>query len=256
MSLFSGSAAEPAGITPGRALQSPSFTLMFISSLFRRTTGRLRHVVGAHVSDILTKIDDPGRWARNLVRQFPRICACSLCRMFRQEVQCRTQSRASTRRGSRRESKRAICADSISARPRNCFRAAKPWHAGDQRRPDRGRPQHVAAVGKLLIPGLDNALRLGARGIVGNLPVGNYGNIESPRPHAHRGSIAESMRLIKWRNARSVGIRANHEGACRAFSTTLHIGVFARRRRNYWRRSLTTRWRRPQPSKLLRSTNG
>ena len=69
----------------------------------------------------------------------------------------------------------------------------------------------------------------GARGIVGNLPVGNYGNIESPRPHAHRGSIAESMRLIKWRNARSVGIRANHEGACRAFSTTLHIGVFARR---------------------------
>jgi hypothetical protein len=57
----------------------------------------------------------------------------------------------------------------------------EPWHAGDQRRPDRGRPQHVAAGGKLLIPALDNALRLGARGIVGNLPLGSYGNVESPR---------------------------------------------------------------------------
>ena len=42
----------------------------------------------------------------------------------------------------------------------------------------------------------------------------------------------------------------------RAFSRILHIGVFARRSRSYWRRSLTTRWRRPQPLKLLRSTNG
>jgi len=85
----------------------------------------------------------------------------------------------------------------------------------------------------VLIPAFDDGLRLGARGGIGNLPFGIAGN-------AHRGSIAESMRLIKWRNARSVGSGANHEGACRAFSTILHIGVFARRRRSYWRRSLTT----------------
>jgi hypothetical protein len=103
-------------------------------------------------------------------------------------------------------------------------------------------------------PALDDGLRLGARGRVGIPPLGSCANVESPRQHSHRGRIAESIRLIKWRNAR-LGSGANHEGACRAFSMILHIGVFERRRRSYWRRSLTTRSRRPQPSKSPRNTN-
>jgi hypothetical protein len=59
----------------------------------------------------------------------------------------------------------------------------------DQRGPDRRRPKHVAAGGKLLVPALDDALCLGARGDVGNLPLGSHGNIEAPRPHAHWGII-------------------------------------------------------------------
>jgi hypothetical protein len=130
----------------------------------------------------------------------------------------------------------------------------EPWRPRDQSGPDRRRPQHVTAGGKLLVPTLDDGLRLGARGRVGIPPLGSCANVESPRQHSHRGRIAESLRLIKWRNAR-LGSGANHEGACRAFSTILHIGVFERRRRSYWRRSLTTRSRRPQPSKSPRNTN-
>jgi hypothetical protein len=40
-----------------------------------------------------------------------------------------------------------------------------------------------------------------ARGRIGSLPLRAYGNVQAPRPHAHRGNIAESVRLIKWRNA-------------------------------------------------------
>jgi hypothetical protein len=48
----------------------------------------------------------------------------------------------------------------------------EPWRPGDQRRPDRRRPQHVPAGGKLFIPPIDNGLRLGARGGIGDLPLG------------------------------------------------------------------------------------
>ena len=57
--------------------------------------------------------------------------------------------------------------------------------SSDQGGPDRGRPQHVTAGGQLLIPALDDGLRLGARGGVGNLPLGIDGNVQAPRPHAH-----------------------------------------------------------------------
>jgi hypothetical protein len=44
----------------------------------------------------------------------------------------------------------------------------------DQGGPDRRRPQDVAAGGKLLVPALGDALRFGARGTVGNLPLGGW----------------------------------------------------------------------------------
>jgi hypothetical protein len=39
---------------------------------------------------------------------------------------------------------------------------------------------------------LDGGLRLGARDRVGNLPLGSYGNVEAPRPHAHGGKYSPS----------------------------------------------------------------
>jgi hypothetical protein len=45
------------------------------------------------------------------------------------------------------------------------------------------------AGGKLLVPALDNALCLGARGSVGNLPLRGDGNVEASCPHGHRRSI-------------------------------------------------------------------
>jgi hypothetical protein len=53
----------------------------------------------------------------------------------------------------------------------------EPWRAGEQRRPDRGRPQHVPAEGKLVIPSLDHGFRLGAHrpGL----------HVESARPNSH-----------------------------------------------------------------------
>jgi hypothetical protein len=62
------------------------------------------------------------------------------------------------------------------------------WDNTPTRRPASWRPQHVAAGGKLIIPALDDALRLGARGCVG-LPLRVDGNVEAWCPHAHRRSI-------------------------------------------------------------------
>jgi hypothetical protein len=67
----------------------------------------------------------------------------------------------------------------------------EPRRPRDQCGPDRRRPQHVAARGQLLIPSLDDGLRLRARGRVGNLPLGSYGNVEAPRPHAHGAVLPE-----------------------------------------------------------------
>jgi hypothetical protein len=47
----------------------------------------------------------------------------------------------------------------------------EPWRSRDQRGPDRGRPQHVPAGGKLLIPTVDDGLRLGARGKLRGLGI-------------------------------------------------------------------------------------
>jgi hypothetical protein len=43
--------------------------------------------------------------------------------------------------------------------------------------------------GKLIVPALDDALRLGPGGTVGNLPLRVDHNVEATRPHAHRRSI-------------------------------------------------------------------
>jgi hypothetical protein len=79
----------------------------------------------------------------------------------------------------------------------------KPGRLCDRCGPDGRRPQHVPASGELIIPALDDGLSFGTRGSIGNLPLGIDGDVQAPCPHAHRGSIAESIRLIKWRNASS-----------------------------------------------------
>jgi hypothetical protein len=47
----------------------------------------------------------------------------------------------------------------------------EPWRAGEQRRPDRRRPQHVGPKGELFIPALDDVFGLGARSLVGGTRV-------------------------------------------------------------------------------------
>jgi hypothetical protein len=55
----------------------------------------------------------------------------------------------------------------------------EPRRPRDQRGPDRRRPQHVAAAGKLLVPALDDALCLGARG--GQKRPSRYATLALPR---------------------------------------------------------------------------
>ncbi len=45
----------------------------------------------------------------------------------------------------------------------------RAWCAGNQRRPDRGRPQHLTAGGEPFVPAIYNALRLGTRSTVSRL---------------------------------------------------------------------------------------
>jgi hypothetical protein len=61
----------------------------------------------------------------------------------------------------------------------------KPWHAGDQRGPDRRRLQHVPAKGKLIVPALDDGLCLGACRPVGGVALEARLHVESPCPHRH-----------------------------------------------------------------------
>jgi hypothetical protein len=68
----------------------------------------------------------------------------------------------------------------------------EPRRPRDQRGPDRRRPQHVPAGGKLLVPALDRPVPRRARS-VGNLPLRADGNVDASCPHAHRRSTrAES----------------------------------------------------------------
>jgi hypothetical protein len=62
----------------------------------------------------------------------------------------------------------------------------EPRRPCDQRGPDRRRPQDVSAGDKLFVPAFDDGLRLGARGSIGNLPLGIDGNVEAPCPHTMR----------------------------------------------------------------------
>jgi hypothetical protein len=70
----------------------------------------------------------------------------------------------------------------INCPARSASRAehVKPWRPCDQRGPYPRRPQHVTTGEKLLIPALDDGLRLGARGSIGNLPLGVDGNVQPP----------------------------------------------------------------------------
>ena len=69
----------------------------------------------------------------------------------------------------------------------------EPRRPRDQRGPDRRRPQHVAAGGKLLVPALDDGLRLGARGSVGNLPLLAGGLGRRVRGLSLSGGLARSL---------------------------------------------------------------
>jgi len=80
----------------------------------------------------------------------------------------------------------------------------EPGRPCDQRGPDRRRPQHVPAGDKLLIPALDDGLRLGARGGVGNLPLGLDANVEPARPDPYRRSIGRDGPQSKPANCKRV----------------------------------------------------
>jgi hypothetical protein len=58
-----------------------------------------------------------------------------------------------------------------TARPAAGAEDVEPWRAREQRRPDRRRPQHVPAEGELIVPALNDGLRLGTRGPVGGIAL-------------------------------------------------------------------------------------
>ena len=65
----------------------------------------------------------------------------------------------------------------------------QPGRSGDQRGPDGGRPQHVAAGGQTSIPAINDELSLEARGLV-RLQLGGAGlDVDSSCPNTHRTSI-------------------------------------------------------------------
>jgi hypothetical protein len=64
----------------------------------------------------------------------------------------------------------------------------QPRRSSDQRSPNGGRPQHVAAGGEASIPAVDDELRLEARDLV-RLQLGGTGLDVEPCPDAHRASI-------------------------------------------------------------------
>jgi hypothetical protein len=68
----------------------------------------------------------------------------------------------------------------------------QPRSSGDQRSPNCGRPQHVAASGKASIPAIDDKLRLEARGAV-RLQLGGASlDVEPSCSDAHGASIMGS----------------------------------------------------------------
>jgi hypothetical protein len=83
-----------------------------------------------------------------------------------------------------------------TARPAAWTEHVEPWRSRDQRGPDRGATTHVAAGGQLLITAINDALRLGARRGIGNLPLGlALMEMARPRVRAPMAAIsAESSR--------------------------------------------------------------
>ena len=65
----------------------------------------------------------------------------------------------------------------------------KPRPPRDQCGPDRGRPQDIAAGDKLLIPTLDDGLRLGTRGGIGNLPLGHCSLLKAGVSNAYTSTM-------------------------------------------------------------------
>jgi hypothetical protein len=97
----------------------------------------------------------------------------------------------------------------------------EPRRSRDQRGSDGRRPQHVAAGGKLLVPTLDDALCLGARGGIGNLPLGSCGNVEAPRAHAHCSIIGRIAEQSKARSSYHRPARARFIAGLSGFLTLI-----------------------------------
>jgi hypothetical protein len=75
------------------------------------------------------------------------------------------------------------------ARPAAWAEHIEPRRSGDQRRPNGGRPQHVAAGGEASVPAIDDELCLKARRAV-RLQLGGTGfDVEPSCPDAHGASI-------------------------------------------------------------------
>jgi hypothetical protein len=100
---------------------------------------------------------------------------------------CSTSGAQSTDRGQRVTVHRAQI--DRPARSTAGAEDVEPRRSGDQRGPNGGRPQHLAAGGQSPIPSVDDELRLGARSAVG-LKLGGAGlDVEASCSDAHRASI-------------------------------------------------------------------
>jgi hypothetical protein len=85
------------------------------------------------------------------------------------------------------------------ARPAARAEHIEPRRPCDRRGTDRRRPQHVPA-GHKLIPALDDGLRLGARGSIGNLPL--LMAMSRPRVRTPMGQVSPESREATKRRRR------------------------------------------------------
>jgi hypothetical protein len=73
----------------------------------------------------------------------------------------------------------------------------------------------------MLIPAINDGLRLGARG--GNLPPGIFGNVEAPRPHAHGDQSGASVQQQAWRGAYFLVLSLRRLHVVAWWETRLHL---------------------------------
>jgi hypothetical protein len=77
----------------------------------------------------------------------------------------------------------------------------EPWRAGNQRRTDRWRPEHLAASGEPFVPAVYNALRFGTRSTVSRLPLGVDADVEPARLIPMAALSARAFGKPSWKRS-------------------------------------------------------